>query len=74
MHLYTASSNVISHMLLQTQFISTLCRISEPKTNLVLEKGSVNHNKLFCEILVHAKSGSVLSSYQTVGINIRLTT
>jgi len=31
-----------------------------------MEKGFVNHNKPFCEILIHVKSGSVLSSYQTV--------
>jgi len=35
-------------------------------TNHVMEKGSVKHNKPFCEVLIHVKSGSVLFNYQNV--------
>jgi len=39
--------------------IGTVLEFQSRITNLVMEKGSVNHNKPFCDILVHVKSGSV---------------
>jgi len=66
MHIYVASSHVpFSHVITNMKQNSLVpvpfVEFQSQITNLVMEKRPANHNKLFREILIHVKSGSVLS-------------